>query len=297
MFAGLYNVKISRCNEISFTNYQLIEYTLDQPNPTMKNLNHLDLIVFENRNKKYGAYWLRSTYTIRLKTATLFVCASMLFITLFSLGFKKPGADPRNLKVVLEEKIYTIEMPPLPELKKQQEVTRNTQNSKATGVSNKVVSSTIAPVISTNTGDTSLLNASNQTVGGNQTAVGSTGTDTLSNATSTSGNTTNQSALNFAEEMPEFPGGYTAMKQFIVRNYEIPRNVDLPEKGFRIVVNFVVNEKGEITNPTVVQGYNEYCDKEALRVLSKMPAWKPGKQGGRPVNVIYNLPISIRFSY
>ena len=264
----------------------------------MKNINEFDRIVFENRNMKYGAYWLRSTYLQRLKSATIIVSACMLLLTLLFLGFKKPTANPHSLKVTLEEKIYTIEMPPLPELKQQKQANTNSKKIIGTGVSNKVISATTTPVITATARDTNSLVNNNQAGGGTQTGGGATGADTSSNVTTSGTNGgSNLSAINIAEEMPEFPGGYAALKQFIVRNYDIPNNVDLPEKGFRIVVNFIVNEKGEITNPTVVQGFNAACEKEALRVLSKMPSWKPGKQGGRPVNVIYNLPISIKFSY
>ena len=63
-----------------------------------------------------------------------------------------------------------------------------------------------------------------------------------------------------------------------------------------MIVTFVVNKDGNIVNPEVAKGVNPSLDKEALRVISQMPSWKPGKQRGKPVKVRYSVPVNFRLN-
>jgi TonB family protein len=94
------------------------------------------------------------------------------------------------------------------------------------------------------------------------------------------------------EEMPEFPGGSSALLDFINKNMLYPQEAREKGEQGRVVVEFVVTQEGRIINPKIVRNVSESIDKEALRVISLMPHWKPGKQNGRPVNVRYNLPLT-----
>lgn len=92
------------------------------------------------------------------------------------------------------------------------------------------------------------------------------------------------------EEMPTFPGGDQALLEFMGKNTKYPPLAR--ENGLQgiVVVTFVVDEKGNINNVTVLRGIGGGCDEEAIRVVKSMPPWKPGKQRGLPVRVQYNLP-------
>jgi protein TonB len=92
------------------------------------------------------------------------------------------------------------------------------------------------------------------------------------------------------EESPEYPGGTGALIKFIQTNLIAPNSV---LQG-KVHLKFVVNELGDISRIDILQGLNEECDAEAIRVVKLMPRWKPGKQNGQPVKVYYNLPISFR---
>lgn len=93
------------------------------------------------------------------------------------------------------------------------------------------------------------------------------------------------------EEMPEFPGGDKALLQFLYQELRYPAlALDNKIQGI-VVVQFVIDEKGKITNPTILREIGGGCEQEALRVIGLMPDWKPGKQRGLPVRVRYNLPI------
>lgn len=97
-----------------------------------------------------------------------------------------------------------------------------------------------------------------------------------------------------AEVMPEFPGGMAAMMKFLGDSINYP--IEAKEKKIqgRVVITFVVREDGVVVDPEIVRGVEDSLDKEALRVVSAMPKWVPGKQDGKAVNVKYALPITFR---
>ena len=97
-----------------------------------------------------------------------------------------------------------------------------------------------------------------------------------------------------AEKMPEFPGGYGALLQYLNKNIKYP--VVPQEQGIqgRVIIQFVVDKDGTITDPVVVRSVDPYLDKEALRVIKAMPKWKPGIQGARSVRVKYTVPVTFR---
>ncbi len=96
------------------------------------------------------------------------------------------------------------------------------------------------------------------------------------------------------EEQPEFPGGAEAMMAFLSENVKYPDIAK--ENGIqgRVVVNFVVEKDGSITEINIVRGVDPSLDMEAKRVIENMPKWKPGKQRGHEVRVRFTLPIDFR---
>ena len=96
------------------------------------------------------------------------------------------------------------------------------------------------------------------------------------------------------EQMPSFPGGNDALMKFLQENVKYP--VVAQENGVqgRVVVSFVVEKDGSITDVKVVRSVDPSLDKEATRVVKSMPRWIPGKQNGAAVRVKYNVPVSFR---
>jgi protein TonB len=96
------------------------------------------------------------------------------------------------------------------------------------------------------------------------------------------------------EEMPEFPGGVIALRQYLATAVKYP--VVAQENGIqgKVYVNFVVNKDGTVSNAKIARGVDPSLDAEALRVVSTLPKWKPGKQRGAPVRVSYTVPISFK---
>ena len=98
------------------------------------------------------------------------------------------------------------------------------------------------------------------------------------------------------EDMPEFPGGMAACLNFLQSNAVYP--IIAQENGVqgRIQVSFVVNQDGSIVDVEVMRHFDPSLDKEAVRVVSTMPKWKPGTQRGKPVRVKYNVPVVFRLN-
>ena len=102
------------------------------------------------------------------------------------------------------------------------------------------------------------------------------------------------SVFQAVEEMPEFPGGMKAMMQFIFSNVKYPAISQENGTQGRVITQFTVGKDGSITDAKVLRSVDPYLDKEALRVISAMPKWKPGKQGGKVVATRFTMPIDFR---
>lgn len=96
------------------------------------------------------------------------------------------------------------------------------------------------------------------------------------------------------EEQPEFPGGQIELMKFLQKNIKYPPISQENGVQGRVIVQFVVNRDGSIVDTQVMRGVDPYLDKEALRVVSTMPKWKPGKQRGKPVRTRFTLPVQFR---
>ncbi len=96
------------------------------------------------------------------------------------------------------------------------------------------------------------------------------------------------------EEMPEFPGGEQALRQFISNSIDYPKVAQGKGIQGKVYVTFVVTKDGNVANATIARGVDPSLDSEALRVVNSLPKWKPGKQRGQAVNVSYTVPINFK---
>lgn len=101
----------------------------------------------------------------------------------------------------------------------------------------------------------------------------------------------NDEIFQIVEEMPQFPGGEAKMTEFISKNIEYPQTAQDSGIQGRVFVSFVVEPDGSTSNVKVLRGIGGGCDEEAIRVVSSMPKWKPGKQRGKLVRVAYQIPV------
>lgn len=98
------------------------------------------------------------------------------------------------------------------------------------------------------------------------------------------------------DDMPRYPGGEQAMFNFIKANLRYPDSAINAEIEGRVTIRYVVKSTGEVADVTLVRGFDEACDAEAVRMVSSMPNWVPGKMNGTPVDVYYTLPIVFKLN-
>ena len=102
----------------------------------------------------------------------------------------------------------------------------------------------------------------------------------------------NQQVFDVVEKMPEYPGGQAALFEYLSTNVKYPVDAEKQKIPGRVLVTFVVNTDGSITDIEVVKKAFPSLDAEAVRVISGMPKWIPGEQKGQKVRVKYTVPLS-----
>jgi protein TonB len=246
--------------------------------------DYLD-ILFDNRNKQYGGYELRSHYQQRVIKSMGIVYAVIAALVIYACipHGKGNGATPdvtHRITELTDIIIPSVVLPP-PKIEPPAASSTVAYSVPVVVVDNLVttpppaidVVSTLPPGISTTTGDPNATTTASTTGTGHTTVAQPT---TLPPAT-------------WVEEMPAFDGDITAYLQKAIRYPDAARESNI--EG-RVTVRFVVNEDGSVTNAQVMKGIGGGCNEEALRVINSMPKWKPGKQGGHLVKVYYTIPIS-----
>ncbi|MFT5884371.1 MAG: protein TonB [Arcticibacterium sp.] len=99
-----------------------------------------------------------------------------------------------------------------------------------------------------------------------------------------------------SEVMPEFKGGLKKMYKSLGQNLKYPQLATRNGIEGKVIVSFVVEKDGQISGIKILKGIGFDCDKEAARVIQKMPKWSPGFQNGSPVRVSYTIPLSFQIN-
>ena len=107
-------------------------------------------------------------------------------------------------------------------------------------------------------------------------------------------NTDTNKPYDVVEKMPQFPGGTGKLFEFLSKNVKYPAEAENNDVQGRVIVTFVVEKDGEISNAKVVKSIHPALDAEALRVINSMPNWTPGMQNGETVRVKYTVPVTFR---
>ena len=104
----------------------------------------------------------------------------------------------------------------------------------------------------------------------------------------------NDLVYTIVEEMTSYPGGNEAMTEFLTQNLQYPEKSKADGTEGKVFVTFVVDKNGNVTGTKILRGVSPEIDAEALRVVSSMPSWNPGRQSGEAVAVQYNLPLNFK---
>jgi protein TonB len=246
-------------------------------------------LVFEHRNKAYGAYTLRKNYNKRL---TLIMASMILAFVLGSLAMfiirnlpKEEIEAPKG-----SDKTWTVQPPP-------KDLPPPPPTTPPPPPLEKMTAF-IPPVIEDDpvTDPVPTQDQLELTKAGDKTQDGSDENfdpPQPSDDTPKQIDTKPEPIQTFVEEEADFPGGFAEMAKFINDNIDYPQEaIDLGIKG-RVTVRFVVEKDGRISNVSVATPLAgcKACDKAAVKVVEKMPSWKAGKNGGREVRTWVTLPV------
>ena len=254
----------------------------------------LDLL-FENRNKSYGAYPLRKYYPQRLIISMGIV---MSFVTLFTFVYLYPVPSssfvqkpPQTPDIYIKDVNLKQEIKPLlPHVR-----LSNLKPPAATTYFKPVI--VPDPVVQKPMPTVETLDA---TTIGNKTMAGPPDNGeppvngNASGAATQNGELTEKAneVLITAEVMPEFPGGVEALKRFLIQNLRMPENNLEEGEQVKVIARFVVGADGKVQDIEITLPADEQFNKEVKRVIAKMPDWKPGSQNHRNVAVYYYLPVN-----
>ncbi|MBS1783458.1 MAG: TonB family protein [Bacteroidetes bacterium] len=257
------------------------------------NSDYLD-ILFEGRNKKYGGYELRKNYPKRVGRALMVLLGIGVAVSAYAVVLHLKPNDSGK-KVAMMKEVTLAEPPPIdpkkpppppppeppppvkptvkftpPVIKKDEEVKEDEKPPEVTELKDKSAG------LKTQEGDPNGIDPGIVDPGPGTGAVEAPPPPQI---------------FTYVEQMPE-PS--VNPSEFLAKNLRYPELAKENNIQGRVVTRFVVDENGDVSDVNVVKGIGGGCDEEAVRVIKKMPKWKPGKQNGKPVKVYYTLPISFR---
>jgi periplasmic protein TonB len=251
----------------------------------------LDELVYRHRDKEFGGYYLRMTYTRRLIGSFLIVAGAFIVIALLTLfaetqpdRMRLKGYDPFFTRTLPYEPnlVQTLNLPPPGKLSGQpsasaaqeERLQNSTRNLSRAQISNKPLPTVLLPDDSVRKKLASVL------LKRHQEQVKQTMAQT------------SDSLIMILDRLPEFPGGNKGLQTYFRINERYPKGA--LRKGIQgiTVISFMVSEKGIIDKTRVVAGLDPELDMEALRLIRSMPPWKPAEYNGKPVKSLVVLPVT-----
>jgi protein TonB len=248
-------------------------------------------IVFENRNKDYGAYVNRKSYSKSVVIATGITILVLVFVLAFPMLKELFSSDD----VVDDRKLNTTTIsldqpppispnqPPPPDVRIPPPVKTIIKFLPPKVTDKEVVEEEEMPTIE----------EIKQNETGTENIEGTGEVIFEEPVEEAKGEDPNKVFL-VVEQPPEPEGGFEAMNKFVVKNLKYPASAKRMNIEGTVYVGFVVDADGRVSEAAIIKGISADCDKEALRVVQMMPKWRPGKQSGRPVRVKFVYPIKYK---
>ncbi|GHA67445.1 energy transducer TonB [Pontibacter akesuensis] len=260
----------------------------------------LDDIVFEGRNRAYGAFLLRKLYNKHITVAA--IVAILLFALFLSIPLiaEMIGGDEEVVEVErivtevdlappppLDEATPPPPPPPPPDLPPPPPPVRATVKYTPPVVKRDkdVVQEEEIPDVEV----LEEIDAGVKTVEGDKNAPLDLGD--IDGTSEVVAEVVEEKPYTYVEQMPTFPGGETEMLKYLGKNIRYPAAAQRAGVEGLVVLSFVVSKTGEISEIQVIKNLGAGTDEEAMRVVKTMPKWTPGKQNGRAVPVRYTLPV------
>lgn len=243
-------------------------------------------IIFENRNKDYGAYILRTLYTKHVVvglTATLIVISLTIALPKILAYFKHDAIDGAfDLHTPSTAKLASP-----PPIDKSMHVELMARPVVKAAVKNLPPKVTTEPVVQEELPTVEEIKEKTPDV--KTEGIETTGENILD------GDGGSGEIFEGAEERPHFIGGEPALAEFISKNLRYPLSAQRLRISGTVFVSFVVNTDGSLEEIKTINGISADCDKEALRLVQAMPPWEPGKNSGKPIRVRLVLPVKFKF--
>ena len=263
-------------------------------------------IVFQGRNKVYGAYQLRRGTGKRNIWAMVFV-AAVAAVTYLGLAAYNSYQAAQKAKFEAEMEASLIETKKEAKVEKKTETPKVEQVQKVEKVKSSIAftppvikkDSEVKPEEEMKTQDE--LKETKTAIGafdvkGNDESGGTVlkAVEDIATPEPPKQEAEQNKVFDVVEQQPQFPGGMGALNQWLGSNIKYPAMA--AENGIegRVIVQFVVERDGSVSGVHVVRGVDPSLDKEATRVVSAMPKWIPGKQNGSAVRVKYTVPVTFR---
>ena len=254
-------------------------------------------LIFQDRNKSYGAYKMRQDLGKRQT-------AALVIVTIVALvGFTLPRLIRMAMPAQKEEMVEVTQLSALEEPEIKEEAIKKVEPIAPPPALKSTIKFT-APVIKKDEEvheDDELKSQDELTqakvqisiadVKGNDELNGKDIADLQEVITQAPETQKKEEPYTMVEQMPQFPGGPAELLKYIAKNLKYP--VIAQENGIqgKVILRFVVSAQGQVEDVKVIRSLDPYCDKEAIRVVKSLPQWIPGKQNGRNVPVYYTCPI------
>ena len=263
-------------------------------------------LVFQGRNKVYGAYQLRRSTGKRNIWAMVFV-AAVAAVTYLGLAAYNSYQAAQKAKFEAEMEASLIETKKDAKVEKKTETPKVEQVQKVEKVKSSIAftppvikkDSEVKPEEEMKTQDE--LKETKTAIGafdvkGNDESGGTVlkAVEEIATPEPPKQEAEQNKVFDVVEQQPQFPGGMGALNQWLGSNIKYPAMA--AENGIegRVIVQFVVERDGSVSGVHVVRGVDSSLDKEATRVVAQMPKWIPGKQNGSAVRVKYTVPVTFR---
>jgi len=272
-------------------------------------------IVFSNKNKELGAYQLRAKSDKRHNMAVLYTLIGLVIVLFLIFGYSK-YSDYQAEKAALEAKekaekmsqaiLEQVEETPeedeeieeqkfeQPEVVVPEEVLATVQVTQIAIVDADKVKNEVMDM-ETQQEDNTARGVVNQEGSDDADKFKAVQEQVVVKEPEPEVQKPKEEQIFIAVEQPaEFPGGMAALMRWLNNNMRYPEAAQQNDIQGRVIVNFVVEKDGSIANVKIAKGVDKDLDREALRVVKKMPKWQPGKNNGVAVRSYFNLPVTFR---
>ena len=266
-------------------------------------------LVFEGKNKDFGAYVIRTESTKRHNKAVLWTLIGTIIFGLISFGFVKANQylEEKKLAEQGEQKVVFIDMTNEADEPKQEIIEQKKPEVLQEEVLKTYTATELQIVEDKNVREEDEIVSQDermQTDAFAGSVTNSEGTTNLNNFKEQINEVVIEEKEPAAdkpaeifisvEQMPQFPGGDEALLKYLSSHINYPPMAAENNVQGRVVVQFVVDKTGKVGEVTVVRSVDKELDREAVRVCKSLPKFVPGRQNGQPVSVWYTLPVTFK---